>query len=133
MCSSDLSALNRGTRAPQRWPRLAAAVGLGLSLLATGCVVAPMDGQPTGYSGYNSYSEPYYVNQAPPPVQYEQVGPPPAVGYVWVAGYWAWQMNRYVWTRGHWDAPRAGYHWVPHAWYRSDRGWYQRGGRWDRR
>lgn len=106
--------------------RLLLAAALGAPVL-TGCVVAPVEPRPV------SYSEPYYVNTAPPPAQYEQVGPPPAVGYVWIGGYWAWQLSRYVWIGGHWEAPRAGHHWQPHAWYRGDRGWYPRYGRWERR
>jgi len=105
--------------------RLAAIALVGTALLS-GCVVAPVDPQPV------SYGQPVYVNSAPPAPQYEAVGQAPAVGYVWIGGYWAWQLSRYVWIGGHWEAPRAGYRWVPHAWSRGDRGWFMRGGRWDR-
>ncbi len=60
---------------------------------------------------------PYYPPQeqvvmtAPPPPQAEYVGPPPAAGYVWITGFWAWEMGRHVWVGGHWSAPRPGYRW----------------------
>ena len=119
------AALARATRAPRLRRPLAflmAALAVGLS----GCVVAPPDSYPQGYSST------VYVTSPPPQPMYEMMGPPPAVGYVWIDGYWLWQYNRYVWIGGRWEAPRAGYHWVPHTWQRDDRGWWLRQGHWDR-
>lgn len=100
---------------------LVAACALTATLSA--CVIAP---------------EPAYYRQgpvvyaAPPPPQSEYMGPPPAAGYVWISGFWAWQLGRHVWMAGHWDAPRPGYRWVPYAWHQDGRGWRLREGRWDR-
>src|SRR5262245_666786 len=85
---------------------LVAALGAALA----GCVVAPV--APAPAYGYGSE----VVAVAPPPPQAEYIGPPPAVSYVWIGGYWGWRGGRHVWNGGHWEAPRPGYHWVPHAW-----------------
>ena len=124
-------AQQRGLRAPHhvaRLPRAPLALALSLGLLMTGCVVAPV--QPRGVV----YTQPAYVNTAPPPPQVEVVGVAPAPGYVWVSGYWVWQMNRYVWLTGHWTAPpHAGARWMPHAWFHEPGGWRLHEGRWEGR
>jgi len=62
------------------------------------------------------------VPVAPPAAVYELVPPPPAYGYVWAPGYWAWNYNRYIWVRGRYIAPRPGYVWAPEHWdHRGDR------------
>jgi WXXGXW repeat (2 copies) len=106
---------------------LLAGTALTLAALSlTGCVVAPV----------GPYGGPYYGEQtvgvAPPPPQAEVYGPPPAVGYVWIGGFWNWVGGRHVWINGHWSAPRPGYRWAPHRWERGPGGWHQRGGRWER-
>lgn len=73
------------------------------------------------------------VNVAPPPPQVEVYGAPPAVGYIWLGGYWNWVGGRHVWVGGHWEAPRAGYRWVPHEWVHAGGGWRLREGHWARR
>lgn len=105
--------------------RRRALAGAALSLAAlglAGCVVAPV----------GPYGEPV-VAAAPPPPQAEVVGVAPAVGYVWISGYWNWGGARYVWVPGYWSPPRPGYHWVPHRWERHPKGWRQRPGHWERR
>jgi hypothetical protein len=80
--------------------------------------------------------EPYYdrhvVRSAPPAPYYEYQGYPPAVGYVWIGGYWNWVGVRYQWIPGRWEAPRPGYVWVPHRWEQRGGQWHQDGGRWDK-
>jgi hypothetical protein len=93
-----------------------------------GCVVAPV-GQP--YYGVDTDGD-GYADAPPPPPQSEYVGPPPAVGYIWLGGYWSWRVNRYVWIGGRWAAPRPGYHWVPHAWVPYGSRWRHRPGYWSR-
>jgi hypothetical protein len=106
----------------RRWV-LGAAMPLLCSVALIGCVVAPA--QP-----YYASEGPVYV--APPAPQVEYYGAPPAVGYVWIGGYWNWVGNRHVWVAGHWDAGRPGYRWVPHRWEREGNGWRMHQGHWDR-
>lgn len=81
--------------------------------------------------------DPYYgydapvVRVAPPPPPYEYPGYPPAVGHVWIGGYWNWVGVRYVWVPGRWQVPRPGYLWVPHRWERQGDYWRPHGGRWE--
>lgn len=91
--------------------------------LLSGCVVAPV--APYPYRGA-------VVAVAPPPPQAEVYGPPPAVGYVWIGGFWNWLGGRHVWVGGHWEAPRPGYRWAPHRWEPVAGGWRMNPGHWDR-
>jgi hypothetical protein len=96
--------------------RLAAA----LSLAALGgCIVAPAP-----YGGE-------VIVGVPAPVV-EVVPPPPAVGYIWIGGFWNWIGGRHVWVHGRWDAPRPGWRWAPHRWEPMSGGYRQHGGRWER-
>jgi len=72
---------------------------------------------------------------------YVRVGPPapivearvvaPGPGYVWVAGYHAWNGRAYAWVPGRWERPpRARAVWVPAHWQRERRGWYLVEGHW---
>jgi hypothetical protein len=95
-----------------------------LSVALQGCVVAPA--QPY-YAG-----EPVYI--APPAPQVEYVGAPPAVGLVWIGGYWNWAGGRHAWVGGHWEAPpRPGHRWVPHQWARERNAWRLHRGHWEGR
>jgi WXXGXW repeat (2 copies) len=72
------------------------------------------------------------VPVAPPAPVYELAPSPPAVGYVWAPGYWAWLGNRYIWVHGRYIYGRPGYAWHPEHWeHRGDRWHFVRGG-WDR-
>jgi hypothetical protein len=104
--------------------RLAAASAL-LGALAA-CVVAPV-----GPGPYYSEVGPD-VDVAPPPPRYEVVPAAPAVGYVWIGGYWTWQLGRHVWIGGRWALPPAGHAWVPGYWNRHGNGWRWHGGYWGR-
>lgn len=106
-------------------PRVALAAALAAAALGlAGCVAVPAP-----YYGYQGE----VVGVAPPPPQAEVYGPPPAVGYVWIGGYWNWVGHRHVWVNGHWAAPRPGYGWVPHRWAPVRGGWRHEPGHWHRR
>lgn len=102
---------------------------LGASLLAlAGCVVAPVpSGAPGSYPNHRAEMR----QSAPPPDLLEHRGPPPAVGYFWIAGHWDWSGRRYEWQPGHWLAPQPGHVWQPHVWRQEGNGWRQDGGRWE--
>jgi len=93
------------------------------SVALSGCIVVPA-------------RQPYYVGEpvtvAPPPPREEVVGVAPAVGYVWIGGYWGWYGGRHQWVAGHWEAPRPGYRWVPHAWVAEGGRWRLHEGHWAR-
>ena len=108
---------NRSTRIAL----IAAAVS---SLALAGCAVAPAS------NGY-VYYEPVMV--APPPPRVEVITVAPYPGYVWIGGYWGWNLGRHVWIGGRWAMPPAGHAWVPGAWGRHGDGWRYRGGYWGRR
>ena len=58
-----------------------------------------------------------YVQTAPPPPVVEVEPVPPGPDYVWIGGFWDWNVpqNRYVWTRGHYEHSRPNAVWVaPH-------------------
>ena len=46
-----------------------------------------------------------YIGTPPPPLRYEQRGPIPGPGYVWIEGYWAPDGHHYRWAAGHWERP----------------------------
>lgn len=120
--------------------RLPSAIRLtALATLAalTGCVIAPLGGP------YRTMPAPYepgppgppgsLVEMAPPSQQYEVIPVAPAVGYVWIGGFWNWQLGHHVWVGGRWAQPPHGHHWVPHRWERTPQGWRQHPGYWGRR
>lgn len=98
-----------------------------LATVASGCVVAPVGAYPY---------EPRYgptVEVAPPPPQVEVIPVAPGPAYVWIGGFWRWQVNRHVWIGGRWALPpRGGYRWAPGGWDRHGRGWRWRDGHWGR-
>lgn len=101
--------------------RRVAGAGL-LTLLVSGCVVAPLP----------AYDAGPVVQEAPPPPRYEVVPAAPALGWIWIAGWWGWHLGRYHWNPGHWHEPRPGYRWRQPRWEPHSRGWRFRGGGWDR-
>jgi|SRR5215813_7252617 len=78
------------------------------------------------------YDDGYYTVYAPPALIYEQEGPAPYAGGVWINGYWGWNDNQYVWRHGYWSQPRPGYVWQRHAWVRDGHGWRLHAGYWRR-
>lgn len=103
--------------------RAALAAAAGAALLMSGCVVAPIG---------PAYGGEVVVGEAPPPERYEVVPAAPAVGYIWIGGYWNWVGARWAWVPGYWHAPRPGYRWVPHRWEPYGRGYRHGGGQWVR-
>lgn len=100
------------------------AVALAACLFSLGgCVVGP---------AYDPYYVEAPVRVAPPPPRVEYIAPAPAVGYLWIDGYWGWTGHQHEWVPGRWEAPRAGYRWTPHRWERDGDHWRQHGGRWER-
>lgn len=97
-----------------------------LATLLSGCYVMPV-GYPRG--GY-APAPGEMIDAAPPPAQYEVAPVAPALGYVWIGGYWNWQLGRHVWVGGRWALPPAGHYWVPHRWERGSRGWSAHPGYW---
>lgn len=109
-------------------------VALGAAALA-GCVVAPypVRGGRGPVQQDPGYDDGPVVMVEPPPQQYENPGVAPALGYLWIAGYWNWVGSRHAWVRGHWALPRVGWFWTPHRWARHGRGWRMAPGGWRRR
>lgn len=72
------------------------------------------------------------VGVAPPAPIAEPIPPPPAPGYVWQPGYWAWNGVQYVWVPGRYVlAPFPGAIWIGGEWIRHDHhGWVWRPGHW---
>ncbi|MCJ0761952.1 YXWGXW repeat-containing protein [Variovorax terrae] len=104
-----------------------AAVAAG-SLWLSGCVVAPVAPAPMVGEAGPVVEAP----MAPPmPIQ-ETVTVAPAVGYVWINGFWQWGGGRYAWRPGYWAVPpRPGYAWTPHRWVQGPGGnWRFHGGHW---
>src|SRR4051812_7600575 len=73
----------------------------------------------------------FYLNVAPPPVQYEVV-PAPRAGFVWAPGYWDWRAHRHVWIAGHWVRHRPGYVYYAPRWQERDGRYYFQRGAWRR-
>ena len=99
------------------------AVGsLALLLSAVGCYVAPVG---VGVEGE------YVVEGPPPPVQEEVVVEAPGPEFVWIGGYWDWDLGvrHYVWRGGRWERPpHAQARWVaPHYEFRGGRHYFVRG------
>jgi hypothetical protein len=76
---------------------LAGSLGLG------GCAVLPAH----DYGDYDDrYCERETVIVTPPP-RVEYRGVPPAIGYIWVDGYWNRIGSRQHWVPGYWNPPRV--------------------------
>lgn len=57
------------------------------------------------------------VRIAPPLLPVYTQPPPPAPGYLWTPGYWAWSQGEYYWVPGTWVLPPApGLLWTPGYW-----------------
>ena len=73
------------------------------------------------------------VNLAPPALPVYVQPPLPAVGYLWVPGYWAWDADGgdYYWVPGYWSQPpQVGVLWTPGYWGWSDGAYLFHGGYW---
>jgi hypothetical protein len=103
-------------------PRLA--ILLAAAVLG-GCAVVPV--QDYGYDPVPAAT----VYAAPPQPLVEYRGLPPALGYVWLDGYWNWAGVRYDWIPGRWINPPPGRVWVPRVWRRDGDRWHSHGGFWE--
>jgi hypothetical protein len=57
------------------------------------------------------------VSSAPPALPVYEQPPMPAVGYIWVPGYWAYADDGYYWVPGTWvEPPYTGALWTPGYW-----------------
>ena len=57
--------------------------------------------------------------------------PPPAVGFVWVGGFWDYGGGHYAWRHGYWGRPGAGYHgWERDRWVHGEHGYVHQRGHW---
>lgn len=74
-----------------------------------------------------------YIGTPPPAVVYEDPGPPPTPGFVWIDGYWAPSGRHYRWIRGHWERPPyEGAYWTHPHYDHYHEGWQMHEGHWDR-
>ena len=73
-----------------------------------------------------------WVMVAPPAPIVEVRTAPPAMGFVWVPGFYRWDGRDYLWISGRWQRPpHRGARWEPGRWERrGNRGWHYREGRW---
>jgi hypothetical protein len=74
-----------------------------------------------------------YIGSAPPPLRYEERGPLPGPGYVWIEGYWSPNGRHYQWVQGRWDRPPyEGAYWSHPHYDHYKEGWQLHEGHWDR-
>lgn len=84
-------------RSPLSPMLLAAALALG------GCAVVPADDY--GYDDDRYYERETVIVTPPPRIEYR--GLPPAIGYIWIDGYWNRVGPRPHWVPGYWSPPRV--------------------------
>lgn len=79
----------------------------------------PQDAAPGQAPDDSNYAQqPTETSTEPPPAlpDYDQP-PPPADGYIWTPGYWAWGPQGYYWVPGAWvEPPYMGALWTPGYW-----------------
>jgi hypothetical protein len=74
-----------------------------------------------------------YIGTPPPAVVYDEPGPPPSPGFVWIEGYWVPNGHHYRWVRGHWERPPyEGAYWTHPHYDHYREGWQLHEGHWDR-
>lgn len=73
------------------------------SLALGGCAVVPVDEYGYYEDDYDYYERDTVIVTPPPRVEYR--GLPPAVGYVWIDGYWNRIGHRHDWVPGYWAPP----------------------------
>jgi hypothetical protein len=103
---------------------------LSLSLFAVGCASVTTD---TAKPSVTSQPLVIEVPFAPPPLKDEVKTPCPALGYIWVAGYWDFIGGHNVWRDGRWvqgkigyEYIRARYEWDGKAWQFHVPHWHKR-------
>lgn len=100
-------------------------LGCAVGLAALGCYVS------AAAPGVGAELE---VSGPPPAIQEEAVVASPGPDYVWIGGYWDWDLGtrQYIWRAGRWDhPPHAETRWIaPHYEFRSGHHYYHPG-HWD--
>ena len=57
------------------------------------------------------------INIEPPELPVYEQPPLPAMGWLWMPGYWAWGDDDYYWVPGTWvEPPSVGVLWTPGYW-----------------
>jgi hypothetical protein len=83
-------------------------------------VAITMAGAPPYQGGGQNYDDvdaSYQVDQAPPPLPYDDPPPVPDPNWIWMPGYWAWGQAGFYWVPGAWvPAPQPGLLWTPGYW-----------------
>jgi len=101
-------------------------LALAVGLATLGCYVAAAG------PGYGAEVE---VNGPPPPVQEDVVVASPGPDYVWIGGYWDWDVGarNFVWRAGRWERPpHREAHWIAGRYeFRNGHHYFHRG-HWDR-
>src|SRR5205809_1657567 len=70
------------------------------------------------------------IGIAPPAIPIYQQPYPPAAGYIWTPGYWAYDTD-YYWVPGAWVLPpRVGFLWTPGYWGYNDGNYFFNEGYW---
>jgi hypothetical protein len=76
----------------------------------------------------------YEVDGPPPPVREEVVVTQPGPEFIWVPGYWDWDLGvrHYAWREGRWERAHRGERWVAPAYELRNNRHYLRRGHWER-
>ena len=70
------------------------------------------------------------IGIAPPPIPIYEQPYPPAAGYIWTPGYWAYNSG-YYWIPGAWILPpRVGFLWTPGYWAYNGSNYFFNDGYW---
>jgi len=70
------------------------------------------------------------IGIAPPPIPIYEQPYPPAEGYIWTPGYWAYDTD-YYWVPGIWvPPPRVGFLWTPGYWGYNGSNYFFNNGYW---
>ena len=70
-------------------------------------------------------------NGPPPPIQSENIPPPPDGNSVWQSGYWQWTGYQYQWVPGHYgERPYPTAVWIPDHWEQYQGGYAFIPGHW---
>jgi hypothetical protein len=106
-------------------------IALSLSLFSFGCATVSGDTSQTS----STASQPLVVEvpSAPPEAKPEVKTPCPALGYIWVAGYWDWIGGHHVWRDGRWVQGKAGYEYVRARYEFDGKSWQFHVPHWHRR
>ena len=51
-------------------------------------------------------------------------------GYIWIDGYWRWNIHTYVWMQGFWERERVNFHWHKGSWEKTPNGFFWMEGYW---